>query len=265
MRLSLTTLFTFMLSVFPFSSQVSAIHPQVLSRREHPSSSLILSSRQHRVPRSILDLCINVNVNLLANASQLGLAPTLGPLDLGSNIHLCLCLKVSIDRFPHKYQALLSPPQDLDIFLNTNIDIKALIELLGKNTVSTLITALVSPILPVSFNLTHFYKKINTSPDTSKCSIPPHGHHICNSHDPCHYECDPHYVRVGDKCVCAPPYISCNGHCDIFPKVSSLFLTHIFGFSLFLSTSITHFNGLAASFSIDIGVTGMWNCCPSLI
>ena len=26
-----------------------------------------------------------------------------------------------------------------------------------------------------------------------------------------------------------------------------------------------YFNGLAASFSVDIGVTGMWNCCPSLI
>jgi hypothetical protein len=106
MRLSLTTFLAFTLAVFPFfSSQVSAIHPQVLSRREYPSSSLILSSRQHRVPRNILDLCINVNVDLLANASQLGLAPVLGPLDLGSNIHLCLCLKVSIDLFPRKYQA----------------------------------------------------------------------------------------------------------------------------------------------------------------
>jgi hypothetical protein len=100
MRLSLTTFLAFTLAVFPFSS---AIHPQVLSRREHPSSSLILSSRQHRAPRSILDLCINANVDLLVNASQLGLAPILGPLDLGSNIHLCLCLKVSIDRLLRKY------------------------------------------------------------------------------------------------------------------------------------------------------------------
>ena len=105
MRLSLTTFLAFTLAVFPFSSQVSAIHPQVLSRRENPSSSLILSSRQHRAPRSILDLCINANVDLLANASQLGLSPILGPLDLGSKIHLCLCLKVSIDRLPGKYQA----------------------------------------------------------------------------------------------------------------------------------------------------------------
>lgn len=104
MRLSLTTLIAFTLSFFPlFSSRVvSAIHPQVLSRREKPSSSLILSSRQHRAPRSIIDLCINVNVDLLANLSQHG--PASGPLDLGSNIHLCLCLKVSISPFPHKYR-----------------------------------------------------------------------------------------------------------------------------------------------------------------
>jgi CPL1-like protein len=182
MCLPLTTLLAFTLSLFPFfSSQVSAVNPQFLARREHPSSSLILSSRQHRVPCSILDLCINVNVDLLANASQHG--PASDPLDLGSNIHLCLCLK------------------DLDIFLDTNVDIKALIGILGKNIVSALITAL-----------------INTSPDASKCSIPLHAHQTCSSHDPCHYECDPHYVRVGDICVCAPPYTSCNDDCDIFPK-----------------------------------------------
>ena len=98
MRLSLTTLLAATLVVFPF--QVFAIHPQVLSRRKQASSSLILSSRQHRVPRSVLDLCININVDLLINAPQLRLAPILGPLDLNSNIHLCLCLKVSIYRFP---------------------------------------------------------------------------------------------------------------------------------------------------------------------
>jgi len=185
MRLSLTTLLTFTLPVFPFfSSQVSAIHPQVLSRREHPSSSLILSSRQHRVHRSILDLCINVNVNLLPNASHH--SPASGPLNLGSSIQLCLCLK------------------DLNIFLDTNVGIQALIGILGKDTVSALVTAL-----------------INTSPDASKCSIPPHARQTCNSHDPCHYECDPPYVRVGDKCVCAPPYTSCNGDCKIFPKSRS--------------------------------------------
>ncbi|KAF8816459.1 hypothetical protein BYT27DRAFT_6447209 [Phlegmacium glaucopus] len=185
MRLSLTTFLTSTLAVSPFfSSPVSAIHPHVLSRRERLSSSLVVSSRQHSLPRSILDLCINVNVDLLADASQLlGLDPIVGPLGLGSNIQLCLCLK------------------DLDIFLDTNVDIQALVGLLGTSTVSALITAL-----------------INTSPGTLQCSFPPHAHHTCNNSDPCHYECDPHYVRVGDTCICAPPYTSCNGDCDIFPR-----------------------------------------------
>ena len=103
MLLSLVTLLVSTLAVSPLS-QVFAIHPQVLSRLEHPSSSLIISSRQHHVPRSILDLCINANVDLRTDASQLlGLVPILSPLDLGSNVQLCLCLKVSIDRFPRKY------------------------------------------------------------------------------------------------------------------------------------------------------------------
>lgn len=101
MRLSLTTFLAFTLAIFPFFS--SAIHPHVLSRRERPSSSLVFPSRQHRVPRSILDLCINVNVDLLADATQLlGLDPIIGPLGLGSNIRLCLCLKVGVDRFLRK-------------------------------------------------------------------------------------------------------------------------------------------------------------------
>ena len=37
---------------------------------------------------------------------------------------------------------------------------------------------------------------------------------------------------VSAACDCAPPYPSCNGNCSILPKVSSLFLTHIWGFSI---------------------------------
>ena len=171
MPLSLTTFLTFTLLVLPFfSSQVSAIHPQVLSRREHPPSSLILSSRQHRVHRSILDLCINVNVNLLANASHH--EPASGPPDLGSNIHLCLCLKVSIG-FPVNI-SLLSPPQDLNIFLDTNVGIQALVGILGKKALSALITSLVSLLfyqflLIFSFlqkdqHLSRYLKMLNSPP-----------------------------------------------------------------------------------------------------
>jgi hypothetical protein len=97
MRLPFSTLFAFSASLFSlFPVFVSAIHPHVLSRRGHQRSpaSDVLTSRQHRVPRDLLDVCINANVNLLANLSQ-ALGGLLGALGLGGNIQLCLCLDVS--------------------------------------------------------------------------------------------------------------------------------------------------------------------------
>ncbi|KAF8154580.1 hypothetical protein B0H34DRAFT_529480 [Crassisporium funariophilum] len=165
------------------SSLVSAIH---LSRREHKISPAahVLASRQHHVARTLIDVCINLNVDLLAEASKLlGLETILGPLDLGSKIHLCLCLK------------------DLDIFLDTNADVQALVGLLGKNTVAAIITAL-----------------INTSPEAHQCSLPTNAHRTCDNVDACHYACDSPYIHDGKTCVCAPPYMSCNGVCGDFPQ-----------------------------------------------
>lgn len=91
--LSATALFSF------FPSPTLSIHPHALSHREHGRSpaSLVLTSRQHRIARDLLDVCINANVNLAANASQLlGLGSLLGDLDLGTNVQLCLCLKVPL-------------------------------------------------------------------------------------------------------------------------------------------------------------------------
>ena len=88
------------LSLFP--TLVSSLHPVALSRRRdqsRPPPPAALTSRQYRVARDLLDVCINANVNLLADVSQvLGLGSVLGPLDLGTDIQLCLCLKV---RFSH--------------------------------------------------------------------------------------------------------------------------------------------------------------------
>ncbi|KIM43708.1 hypothetical protein M413DRAFT_387205 [Hebeloma cylindrosporum] len=187
MRLPFFTLFVSNLVLFfLYPTLVLAIHPYALARREHKPSPApqVLTSRQHRVVRDLLDVCINLNVNLLADASQLlGLGSLLGPLDALANIQLCLCLK------------------DLDIYLDTNDEIQVLVGLLGKNAISALITAL-----------------INTSPEAQQCTFPPNAHHTCNNVDPCHYECDSHFVRSGDTCVCAPPYITCNGVCDLFPQ-----------------------------------------------
>ncbi|PPR00694.1 hypothetical protein CVT24_000982 [Panaeolus cyanescens] len=89
MRIAL--LFTFFLCLWP--SFVTATHH--FARRDHKAHSHpSLTSRQHRIRRDLLDVCINVNVNLLADASKLlGLGSVLGPLGLGSDIQLCLCLK----------------------------------------------------------------------------------------------------------------------------------------------------------------------------
>ncbi|KAF8955041.1 hypothetical protein BDZ97DRAFT_1765558 [Flammula alnicola] len=194
MRRPFYTLFLSAISLFSlFPVLVSSIHPHALTRRDYkrsPPPSNVLTSRQHRVARDLLDVCINVNVDLLADASQLlGLGGLLGPLDLGSKIQLCLCLKASF--FPF----------DLDLYLDTNVDIQALVGLLGKNAVSALITAL-----------------INTSPEAQQCTFPSNAHHTCDNADPCHFECDANYVLQGDTCVCAPPNMSCNGVCGSFPQ-----------------------------------------------
>jgi hypothetical protein len=97
MRLSFITLFVSFLS---FTVSVATI-PQFLSRHDRKRSPAppALSSRQHHVPRSLLDLCINIRLNLFAGVGQLlDLESILGPLDLLSKVHLCLCLKVEYMR-----------------------------------------------------------------------------------------------------------------------------------------------------------------------
>ncbi|KAF9042938.1 hypothetical protein BJ165DRAFT_1603181 [Panaeolus papilionaceus] len=175
-------IFTFFLSLS--SSLVTAIHNSHFARRDLKPRSDVLTSRQHRIRRDLLDICINVNINLLADASKLlGLGSLLGPLGLSSDIQLCLCLK------------------DLDIYLDTNVQIQYLIGLLGRNNVAALVTAL-----------------INTSPESQQCTFPPHSHHVCSNSGPCHYECDSPYVLQGGLCVCDAPYMSCNGVCGDFPN-----------------------------------------------
>lgn len=100
MRLSFITLFLACLSLTALAK------PQFLSRRDQKRTPIpnVLKSRQHLAPHDLLDICINTDVNLLADAAQLlGLESILGPLDLFTSIHLCLCLKVRYMRFHHAY------------------------------------------------------------------------------------------------------------------------------------------------------------------
>ena len=86
------------------SLSVLAVQPQPPSRRESkrksPSLDTPITLRQHREPRALLDLCINVEVDLLDDIGDL-LGSLLGPLDINTNLKLCLCLKVSRTIFSH--------------------------------------------------------------------------------------------------------------------------------------------------------------------
>lgn len=94
MRLSFVSFF---LSFLSLSTFVLAATPTYLTRRARNRSPapVALTSRQFHVARDLIDVCINVKSDLLADAAQLlGLGSILGPLDLGANVQLCLCLKV---------------------------------------------------------------------------------------------------------------------------------------------------------------------------
>jgi hypothetical protein len=109
MRLSFITLFVSFLSL----SLSVATNPQFLSRHDSKRSPVpsVIPSRQYHVPRSLLDLCINIRVNLFAGVGPvLDLESILGPLDLLSKVHLCLCLKVGYMRlFPAYTHLCLGP------------------------------------------------------------------------------------------------------------------------------------------------------------
>jgi hypothetical protein len=140
MRLSLApTLLAFTLTISPFcSSQVSAIHPQVLSPRTCIPVSDSFFTSTSRTSQYIRSL----HKRQCRSPCQC-IRPTWSRFKHS----LLFVLEVGIDPFLRKYRLFfLSPPQDLNVFLNTNVDVKALIGILGKDTVSVLISALVSPI-----------------------------------------------------------------------------------------------------------------------
>ncbi|KAI0044193.1 hypothetical protein FA95DRAFT_1574630 [Auriscalpium vulgare] len=50
------------------------------------------------------------------------------------------------------------------------------------------------------------------------CTYPPGATPVCSQSDPCGFQCPAPYVQQGSQCVCAAPYTSCNGVCDLFPN-----------------------------------------------
>ncbi|KAF8880541.1 hypothetical protein BD779DRAFT_1761943 [Infundibulicybe gibba] len=119
MRLS-HTLFAFISASTYFIPAALSIHPHVLAHRDYmpPPRSIALRQRSAIHSRHLIDICISLDGSVIAKAA--------GLLGLLTDVHLCLCL------------------EDLDIFLDTNVDIQLLITLLGKYRVSSIIKTLAS-------------------------------------------------------------------------------------------------------------------------
>ncbi|KAL0064551.1 hypothetical protein AAF712_008496 [Marasmius tenuissimus] len=101
---------------------------------------------------------------------------------LTGNIDLCLCLK------------------DLDIFLDAKVkDLGVLGGLLDVPFLRILLNDLLRQ-------------------SGKDCSLPDHAHFVCTNSDPCHFDCDEGFTRVGDQCVCAPPKKLCQGQCVSSPN-----------------------------------------------
>ncbi|TCD69320.1 hypothetical protein EIP91_008076 [Steccherinum ochraceum] len=98
------------------------------------------------------------------------------------DLKLCLCLSA------------------LPLAIEANAQLSGVAKLLGTSVVEDLLAKLV----------------VNSA-GKKQCSCPDHGHLVCAPGNPCNFECDPPYVRNGDKCVCAPPNMECNGKCGSFP------------------------------------------------
>ncbi|KAF8632663.1 hypothetical protein AX17_004796 [Amanita inopinata Kibby_2008] len=169
------------------STPILAIHPHVLSHRsQNPKPpSRTLARLQYHAPRALIDTCISLDAaTAVKTISDLPLVgPLLTPLVISAVADLCLCLK------------------DLDIYLDTDSNAEALVNVLGKDATAVLLTAI-----------------IDTSPSSRHCTMPPHARRTCNNSDPCHWACEDGFTRQGDVCICPLEKRLCNGKCGDFTE-----------------------------------------------
>lgn len=99
------------------------------------------------------------------------------------------------------------PFQDLDAFLDGDTDAQALVGILGRQAVKTLIPAVVSGIYILPSLLLTVLVKIGTSALEKGYG------------DPCTCECNVPYTPVAGGCACMSPYSMCHGVCGLFPTV----------------------------------------------
>ncbi|RDB26729.1 hypothetical protein Hypma_005397 [Hypsizygus marmoreus] len=172
------------LSTAFFVSSLAGLFLPSIAAAQYPRDGLntprsVLSTRQYKVPRAIIDTCISITGDVFAVLA--------GIIDPGSyvDLRICVCL------------------QDLDIWLDTNADAQILIGLLGREAVRALLNVLLA-IGP-------------TNPLPEECTFPDHSQRICVAGEPCAFECTDGYTEENGVCVCAPPNLECNGVCGSFP------------------------------------------------
>ncbi|KAI0087230.1 hypothetical protein BDY19DRAFT_956874 [Irpex rosettiformis] len=144
-------------------------------------ATAIVSARQFHYLHArdpLLDVCASINTNvILGNSEILGI-----PINDLLGIDLCLCLSL----FPIK--------------LGLSAEIDALINKFGGPLINAVLELL-----------------IDLSLDKKQCNKPEFSTSQCSIDDPCGFECQPPYVKVGDKCECKAPYMLCNGQCTLPP------------------------------------------------
>ncbi|KAL4266294.1 hypothetical protein AB1N83_003598 [Pleurotus pulmonarius] len=152
---------------FLLFSLFSLILPSIASSLDNnhsPRASRTIAARQHRPKRALLDVCAYVDLSVL---HLLG-------IDL--DLKLCLCLSA------------------LPLTLQTNLQLKALVSLLGEDKALKLLTKLITNL-------------------GQQCQYPPHAKPLCDNH--CGFECTDGYKKVGKTCACAPPMVECRGKCTL--------------------------------------------------
>lgn len=101
----------------------STLDTQGSSKRTPTSTTPdVLSSRQHVAPRALLDVCVYLDTRVLLGANILGVSLA-DILDLDA----CICLSA------------------LPLILETNVHLKNLIGVFGKNAISQSLNTVVSP------------------------------------------------------------------------------------------------------------------------
>ena len=171
-----------------------------------PSSRLAknqISSRQFHYPRTLIDICANIDLSLL-------LPDVLG-LNLGSSTCLCLSafpLDLSVDSHT-KLAAKNIDPIQLDLQMRRLV-----------RHFSFLFT------LPSLMLFVFFVFKVQNS--GTQCTFPDHSSPRCSSGNVCDFSCLDGFSRGGNSCVCPPPKSVCNGKCGSYPNVCAFCLSWCF-------------------------------------